>query len=404
MSMAASSVTFVSTEAETKEFIEFLYTHYMTDGFFVPPLRQEQHKLINKQENPFFKQARMAMFLAHHDGKIAGRIAAVVDDRFNHQHGLNTGHFAFFECIDYQPTADLLFRVAEDWLRGQGVEEVLGPTNPGMMDVLGFLVDGFDKYPYIMMPYSKPYYEKLALSAGYEGVRDLLAFVLDESNVDFDRMRKAKSMIMRRYPQIHIRPVSLKNIDEEVKIVRDIYNEAWKNNWGFLPLSLEEIKGLAKEFKMIYDTHFDNLRQYLNYRSGDQQLSDDIAQSVFMKVWTKKIEVASGNLKSLLFKMATDEFVSHVRRQKVERSYRESINLRVIHESEPENDGYGDKKVIFEKALGQLPEKQRTALLMNKMQGLTYKEIAESLNLSQKAVEKRISQALNTLKQNLNQQ
>lgn len=160
----------------------------------------------------------------------------------------------------------------------------------------------------------------------------------------------------------------------------------------------------AKEFKMIYDTHFDNLRQYLNYRSGDQQLSDDIAQSVFMKVWTKKIEVASGNLKSLLFKMATDEFVSHVRRQKVERSYRESINLRVIHESEPENDGYGDKKVIFEKALGQLPEKQRTALLMNKMQGLTYKEIAESLNLSQKAVEKRISQALNTLKQNLNQQ
>ena len=160
----------------------------------------------------------------------------------------------------------------------------------------------------------------------------------------------------------------------------------------------------AKEFKMIYDTHFDNLRRYLNYRSGDQQLSDDIAQSVFMKVWTKKIEVASGNLKSLLFKMATDEFVSHVRRQKVERSYSESINLRVIHESEPENDGYGDKKVRFEKALGQLPEKQRTALLMNKMQGLTYKGIAESLNLSQKAVEKRISQALNTLKQNLNQQ
>ena len=102
-----------------------------------------------------------------------------------------------------------------------------------MMDVLGFLVDGFDKYPYIMMPYSKPYYEKLALSAGYEGVRDLLAFVLDESNVDFDRMRTAKSMIMRRYPQIHIRPISLKNIDEEVKIVRDIYSKLGKIIGGF---------------------------------------------------------------------------------------------------------------------------------------------------------------------------
>ena len=137
--MAVIGVTFVSTETEKKEFIEFLYTHYATDGFFVPPLRQEQHKLIDKQKNPFFKQAKMAMFLAHYDDKPAGRIAAVVDDRFNKQHGLNTGHFSFFECIDHQPTADLLFRVAEDWLREQGVEEILGPTNPGMMDVLGFL-------------------------------------------------------------------------------------------------------------------------------------------------------------------------------------------------------------------------------------------------------------------------
>ena len=190
--MAASGVTFVSTEAEKKEFIEFLYIHYATDAFFVPPLRQDQRKLIDIKKNPFFKQAKMGMFLAQYDGKPAGRIAAVVDDRFNKQHGLSTGHFAFFECIDHQPTADLLFRVAEDWLKGEGIEEVLGPTNPGMMDVLGFLVDGFDKLPYFMMPYSKPFYEKLALNAGYEGVRDLLAFILDETNVEFDRMRKAK--------------------------------------------------------------------------------------------------------------------------------------------------------------------------------------------------------------------
>ena len=158
----------------------------------------------------------------------------------------------------------------------------------------------------------------------------------------------------------------------------------------------------AKDFKMIYDTHFDDLRRYLIYRSGNQDLSGDIAQNVFMKVWTKKIEIASGNIKSLLFKMATEEFISHIRRKKVEKEYTESIDLRLIREPD-NNDDLLEKKVLFQKALNQLPEKQKTALLMNKMQGLTYKEIAEVLNLSQKAIERRIGLALKALKQNLNQ-
>ncbi|MGB2434615.1 MAG: RNA polymerase sigma factor, partial [Flavobacteriaceae bacterium] len=149
----------------------------------------------------------------------------------------------------------------------------------------------------------------------------------------------------------------------------------------------------AKDFKMIYDAHFDDLRRYLIYRSGDQDLSGDIAQNVFMKVWTKKIEIASGNIKSLLFKMATDEFISHIRRKKVEKEYTKSIDLRLIREPD-NNDDLLEKKVLFQKALNQLPEKQKTALLMNKMQGLTHKEIAEILNLSQKAIEKRIRLAM----------
>lgn len=167
-------------------------------------------------------------------------------------------------------------------------------------------------------------------------------------------------------------------------------------------MDLRSKKLTAKYFKMIYDAHFDDLRRYLFYRSGDQDLSADIAQNVFMKVWTKKIEIASGNIKSLLFKMATDEFISHIRRKKVERDYNNNIDLRLIRESDTDDD-LSDKKLRFEKALNQLPEKQRTALLMNKMQGLTHKEIAETLNLSQKAIEKRIGLALKALKQNLNQ-
>ena len=157
----------------------------------------------------------------------------------------------------------------------------------------------------------------------------------------------------------------------------------------------------AKDFKMIYDAHFDDLRRYFIYRSGDQDLSKDIAQNVFMKVWTKKIEIASGNIKSLLFKMATDEFISHIRKKKVEKEYTESIDLKLIREAD-NNDDLLEKKVLFQKALNQLPEKQKTAFLMNKMQGLTYKEIAEILNMSQKAIEKRIGLALKALKQNIN--
>ena len=152
---------------------------------------------------------------------------------------------------------------------------------------------------------------------------------------------------------------------------------------------------------MIYENHFDDLRRYLYYRSGDQDLSADIAQNVFMKIWKKKIDISKGNIKSLLFKMGTDEFISNYRRSKIERDYVNSQDFKLVYEIDDEND-FAEKKKKFEKALTTLTDKQRVALLMNKMEGLTYKEIAESLNLSQKAIEKRISQALSALKNNLN--
>ena len=152
---------------------------------------------------------------------------------------------------------------------------------------------------------------------------------------------------------------------------------------------------------MIYDNHFDNLRRYLYYRSGDQDLSADIAQNVFMKIWKKKIDISKGNIKSLLFKMGTDEFISNYRRSKIERDYVNTQDFKLVYETNDQND-FAEKKQKFEKALMNLTDKQRVALLMNKMEGLTYKEIAESLNLSKKAIEKRISQALSALKNNLN--
>ena len=152
---------------------------------------------------------------------------------------------------------------------------------------------------------------------------------------------------------------------------------------------------------MIYDNQFDNLRRYLYYRSGDQDLSADIAQNVFLKIWNKKIDITKGNIKSLLFKMGNDEFISNYRRLTIERDFINSQDFKLVYETDDQND-FSEMKQKFEKALISLTDKQRVALLMNKMQGLTCKEIAESLNLSQKAIEKRISQALSALKNKLN--
>ena len=210
--MNTNGVTIVTTDSERKKFIEFPYTHYASDANWVPPLRMEQKKLINTEKNPYYKNAEIVIFIAEHNGKMAGRISAVIDHRYNEYHGTKTGHFGFFECIDQQETANLLFKVAGDWLKEKGMEDVLGPASPGMMDMVGFLVDGFDKLPYILMPYNKPYYEKLALGAGFEPEMDLLAFVVDKEHVSMERINRAIAIVNKRNPNLVIRPVNMKKI------------------------------------------------------------------------------------------------------------------------------------------------------------------------------------------------
>ncbi len=251
--MSTTGVTIVTTDDEKKKFLEFPYSHYKDDPHFVPPLRMDQKKLIDTKSNPFYKNAEVVLFIAEHDGKIAGRISATVDRRFNKQHNTKTGHFGFFECIDHQPTADLLFRVAEDWLRDKGMERVLGPASPGMMDMIGILTEGFDRDPYIMMPYNKPYYPKLIENGGYKQEMELLAFMINQTDVSDERMEKAKRIVHKRNPGLTFRSINLKQIMDEVEIVRNIYNQAWKDNWGFLPLTKEEFEATAKDFKMILD-------------------------------------------------------------------------------------------------------------------------------------------------------
>jgi len=259
--MNTNGVTIVSTNDERKQFIEFPYKHYIDNDVWVPPLRMDQKKLIDTKKNPYFDNAEIALFIAEHNGEIAGRISAVVDHRFNDHHGTKTGHFGFFECIDNQETANLLFRVAGDWLKDKGMTDVLGPASPGMMDTIGLLVDNFDKQPYLLMPYNKPYYQKLIENAGFNEDMELLAFYVNKEDMDLSRFDRALDIVYRRYPTLNIRQVNMKKLKDEVEIVRNIYNEAWKDNWGFLPLTYEELQHTAKDFKMILDPGFAHIAE-----------------------------------------------------------------------------------------------------------------------------------------------
>jgi GNAT superfamily N-acetyltransferase len=258
---AINEITLVTSKKERKQFLKFPYSHYKNDKYWVAPLRMEQKKLIDPQKNPFFDNADMAMFLIRQNGTVCGRIAAIEDRRYNNYHNSNTGFFGFFECVNSERTAELMFQMTEEWLRSRGMEEMMGPANPGMMDEIGILVDGFQKYPSILMPYHKDYYDSLLKSVGLEKAMDLFTYEVNQDNVDRDRMNRAVDIVKRRIPDISIRKIRLNKIKEEIKIIQEIFNEAWSENWGYIPLSDAEFMYLAKDLKSVVDDNYAHIAE-----------------------------------------------------------------------------------------------------------------------------------------------
>ncbi len=153
-----------------------------------------------------------------------------------------------------------------------------------------------------------------------------------------------------------------------------------------------------EEFKNIYDQYFDAIRGYLYYRSGNTELATDIAQEAFIKIWEKQFDYEPKKIKSLLYKISGDIFINHIRREKVAGDYLKEIKFNFKEDCSDNSLEYQELKQNYETVLAKLPEKQRSVFLMSRLEELTYKEIAERLDLSVKAVEKRMNKALSELK------
>jgi GNAT superfamily N-acetyltransferase len=246
----------VESEFDKKRFIEFQYDFYAGDKNWVEPLRFDVKNNLDTKKNPFYKHSKLSLWLALSDKKVIGRVAGIINDNHNSFHNEKTGFFGFFECIDDKRVASALFSAVEEFCRNEGMNLIRGPVSPSTNDECGLLVDGFDKPPVMLMPYNPQYYEDLILSSGFEKAKDLYAFWISSEVINDEKMMMKLSRIaemIKKRENITYRNINMKDFNNEVQKVKDVYNDAWSKNWGFVQLTDDEINHLAKNLKMVVD-------------------------------------------------------------------------------------------------------------------------------------------------------
>ncbi len=233
-----------------KQFIELPYSLYRNDPYWVPPLRIAVKELLDRRKHPFYANADVEFFLARRNGRVVGRIAAILDKSYIEFHTEKAGFFGFYESPEDPEIARSLLTHARDWLLARGAEFVRGPVNPSTNYECGMLVEGFESSPMIMMPYNPPYYPKLMEQAGLHKAKDLLAYVSSPDGITAAKLDRVAGRVLKTN-RIHIRPINMKNFDADVVKVWDVYSRAWSRNWGFIPMSREEFFAMGKEMKQI---------------------------------------------------------------------------------------------------------------------------------------------------------
>lgn len=247
----------VSSKKELTAFIDFPHDLYKGDSNYVPELHIAQRDLLTPGKHPFHEHSQVQCFLAYDGDTIKGRIAAIMNNNHNKFKNARDGFFGFFDLVNDAEVASMLLAEATKWVKEKGANKLVGPVSPSTNEPCGLLVDGYDKPPVAMMTYNKPYYSDLLAAAGFVKQTDLLAYDLPTSSVD-KRTVQLKDALLRRLGNngITVRNVNMKDFKGDVEKILEVYNTAWAENTGFVPMTETEFKYLAKDLKMILDKDF----------------------------------------------------------------------------------------------------------------------------------------------------
>ncbi|HED37475.1 MAG TPA: hypothetical protein ENI76_04415 [Ignavibacteria bacterium] len=300
--MSSINITTVNNKNDLMRFIKFQWKIYQGDKHWVPPLLMDRKKILDKQKNPFFKHAEAEYFLAERNGEIVGRIAAIKNDLHNKYHNDKTGFFGFFECINDQEVANMLFDSAKNWLKSKGLDTMRGPANPSSNDEYGMLLEGFEDEARILMTYNPKYYLQLCENYGFKKVKDLYAYKLEHDKVISSSKLKRVAEIAAKRAEIKITQLNMKNFYSDVEKVKFVYNKAWAPNWGFVPMTDEEIDALAKDLKPLAEPSLvlfgeikGNLVGFaltlLDYNYIFKQLNGKLLPFGFLKLFTQKKKI-----------------------------------------------------------------------------------------------------------------
>ena len=240
----------VKNQHDLMTFIRFPWEVYKGDQYWVPPLIKDQLEKFNPT-HPFLSHSKMTLFLARKGGKVVGRIAGIIDHHYVEFHQEKVGFFGFFESFPDAEIAKALLSMVAGWLIKHGMEKMAGPMNPSTNDECGLLIEGFDDLPCLMMPYNPRHYASLVEDFGLKKRMDLYAYLLEETSFRLERLDRITERLKKREPRLHVRPLNLRKFDHELKIIKEIYNQAWIKNWGFVPMTDEEINLLAKQLKPL---------------------------------------------------------------------------------------------------------------------------------------------------------
>lgn len=220
---------------------------------WVPPFKMAVKDLLNLAKHPFYETSKVKAFIAYQNDRPIGRIMAIINQAYNKFHKSDLGFFGFFECIDNQDAASMLLDSASKYLRENGINKMQGPMNPGTNYECGMLIDNFSDPAQIMMTYNPPYYNDFfAEKFGYTTAMDLLAYKLAVPAKIPDFLFNIANRLKKK-ENIKIRNINLKNWDQELELMFDIYNNAWEDNWGFVPMTKAEFVHTAKDLKSILD-------------------------------------------------------------------------------------------------------------------------------------------------------